>query len=442
MAFIHPQSCECVKSELDLFSVPPTQTSIETGTWVEYNPVSALAHGLPIEFNILGTGQDYIDLANTVLMATAKITKANGTNIDGTSAVAPVNLTLHSLFSEIDIKLNDTMISTTNNTYAYRAYLETLLSYGSEAKQSQLQSAMYFKDLAGDMNDANPLAAAGSIRNRSMKLRYDFFSGSKTVDMIGKIHGDLFFSERYLPSDCSLRLRLVRNKDAFCLMSNEAAPAYRLQIESCKIYVRKVRISPSVFVAHAKALEHGNMKYPIRRALVKTFTVTQGLLNFTHENVFTGQLPSRVVVGFVTNDAFNGSYAQNPFNFQHFNLSQLKVYVDGQQGYIAPIEPDYVNGRYMSGYISLFAGTGKLFRDEGLDIRRDDYPAGYALYAFDLTPDLGEQDHFNLAREGNLRLEAKFAVALPSTINAIIYAEFDNLIEIDRNKNVIHDFAN
>ena len=29
MAFIHEGSCECTKSELDLFSVPPTQTSIE-----------------------------------------------------------------------------------------------------------------------------------------------------------------------------------------------------------------------------------------------------------------------------------------------------------------------------------------------------------------------------------------------------------------------------
>lgn len=211
---------------------------------------------------------------------------------------------------------------------------------------------------------------------------------------------------------------------------------------SCKMYVRKVKISPSVFVAHAKALEHGNMKYPVRRAIVKTFTIATGLLNFTQENVFAGQLPSRIVVAFVANEAFNGSYGQNPYNFHHYNLSQLKVYVDGQQGYIAPIEPDYAGGQYMSAYLSLFSGTAKLFRDEGLDISRRDYPNGYAIYAFDLSPDLGEQDHFNLSREGNLRLEAKFSVPLPNTVNAIIYAEFDNVIEIDRNKNVIFDYAN
>ena len=109
MAFIHPQSCECAKSELDLFSVPPTQTAIESGMWVEYNPINAITHGLPIEFNILGTGQDYLDLANTQLQVSARISRGDDANIDGNDPVGPVNLTLHSLFSEVDIKLNDTI---------------------------------------------------------------------------------------------------------------------------------------------------------------------------------------------------------------------------------------------------------------------------------------------------------------------------------------------
>jgi len=159
MAFVHPQSCECAKSELDLFAVPQTQTSIESGTWIEYNPISALAHGLPIEFNVLGSGQDYIDLANTQLYVKAKITRANDVDIDNTDHVSPVNLTLHSLFSEVDFKLGDTVISSTNNMYPYRAYLETLLSYGQDAKKSQLTSALYYKDTARHMVDGDPTVA-------------------------------------------------------------------------------------------------------------------------------------------------------------------------------------------------------------------------------------------------------------------------------------------
>jgi len=117
MAFVHPQSCECAKSELDLFAVPPTQTSVESGGVVEYNLISSLADGTPIEFIIGGSGQDYLDLANTQLLVRAKITRADGANIADAHNVGPTNLWLHSLFSEVDMKLNDTLVTSTNNTY-------------------------------------------------------------------------------------------------------------------------------------------------------------------------------------------------------------------------------------------------------------------------------------------------------------------------------------
>ena len=73
MAFVHEQSCECTKSELDLFSVPPTQTSMEQGSWVEYHPLTTITDGSPIEFDISGTGEDYVDFGNTVLYVRERI---------------------------------------------------------------------------------------------------------------------------------------------------------------------------------------------------------------------------------------------------------------------------------------------------------------------------------------------------------------------------------
>src|SRR5207244_2974064 len=143
------------KSELDIFSVPPTQTSIESGSYVEYNPISSINDGSPIEFVISGTGQDYIDLANTQLYVKLDVRQADNTPIVADSQVGPVNLLLHSLFSEVDVKLNDVLITSTNNTYAYRAYLETLLTYGSESKSTQLSSSLYCKDLPDKMYKAD-----------------------------------------------------------------------------------------------------------------------------------------------------------------------------------------------------------------------------------------------------------------------------------------------
>jgi hypothetical protein len=196
-----------------------------------------------------------------------------------------------------------------------------------------------------------------------------------------------------------------------------------------------------VFVAHAKALELGNAKYPVNRVVCKSFTVPQGNMDFTQENIFNGVLPSRLVVGMVDNDALNGVYTKNPYNFKHYNLAQLKLYLDGQQQSFNPIDTDFVNNQFIKAYLSLFEGTGKFGKNEGVDIKRNEYSEGYTLFAWDLSPDLSDHDHLNLARVGSVRLDAKFRAALPNTINVIVYAEFESLIEIDRNKNVLCEYS-
>ena len=440
MAFVHPQSCECTKSELDLFVVPPTQTSIESGTFVEYNPIATISQGNPIEFSITGAGQDYIDLSNSQLYVRAQIVKANNDAIDAGDNVGPVNLLLHSLFSEVDITLNDTLVTDSNNTYAYRSYLETVLSYGDAAKSSQLTSSLYYKDVATHFEEANPHDANGV--NTGFRKRSALANEGNIVEMLGCIHSDLFFQDRFLPNDVNIKIRLVRNKDAFCLMSSVQGAAFKVRILECKLYIRKVKLSPSVFLAHAKALEAGNVKFPIRRGVCKTFTIPRGNLDATQECLFSGQLPTRLVIGCVDNDAFNGSYTKNPFNFKHMQLSQLKVYLDGQQQSVKPLELNFANNQFINAYASLFMGTGKWMRDEGNQITREDFPGGYALYAFDLTADLAEGGHFNLLKQGNIRLDLKFAQALASTINVIAFAEFENILEIDRSRNVLFDYKN
>ena len=144
MAFLHNQSCECVKSELDLFALPSTQTSIESGQWVHYKPVSSLSDDGPIEFLIPGMGDEYIDLSQTMLHVKAKIQNHDSTPLKASDTVATVNNWIYSLFSQLDIYLNQKLVSPPNNTYAYRAYLETLLNYGPAAKNSHLTCGLYF----------------------------------------------------------------------------------------------------------------------------------------------------------------------------------------------------------------------------------------------------------------------------------------------------------
>ena len=130
-ALVHPNSCECTKSELDWLGVPPTQTSIEHGYWEQKGMTSALTgQNNPYEFVVSGAGEDYIDVFNTCLFVEAHIVNIDGSTLDPDTDVGPVNLWMHSLFSDVCVSL----VSPPTSMYPYRAYTETLLKYGPAAK--------------------------------------------------------------------------------------------------------------------------------------------------------------------------------------------------------------------------------------------------------------------------------------------------------------------
>ena len=81
MALLHNMSEECLKTELDLFTVPLTQTAIERNTYIEIPPLSTISDTSPLEFFIAGNGEDYVDLNNTLMFMRIKITYADGTEI-------------------------------------------------------------------------------------------------------------------------------------------------------------------------------------------------------------------------------------------------------------------------------------------------------------------------------------------------------------------------
>ena len=57
--------------------------------------------------------------------------------------------------------------------------------------------------------------------------------------MIDRIHSDIFFQDRYMLNEVNVKVRLVRNKDSFCLMSGETNPSYKVKLISAVLLVRK-----------------------------------------------------------------------------------------------------------------------------------------------------------------------------------------------------------
>ena len=167
MSYVHPNSKRCEKSEVDLFSVPPTQLSLEKGRWIDYRPLSSVQNDdAAITFMISGT-DEYLDLSKTILVVEGKIEVDTGKSVG--ADIAPINNFLHSLFKQVDVYLNGKQVTPAMGTYPYRAYLETLLNYDVSAKKSQLSSALYFKDTPGYMDEGGGLPSTRHITTKRLQ---------------------------------------------------------------------------------------------------------------------------------------------------------------------------------------------------------------------------------------------------------------------------------
>ena len=228
-----------------------------------------------------------------------------------------MKLFLQALFSSTEVTLQNKAIITCNYN-PYRTMIETLLNYGQDAKSTQLLSQLVIKDDNDLPDDTDPAGANNGLFLRSQKT-----AGSKFVDLQGSIFHDLFTMSRYLINQVDVNLKLYRSSPTFCLSSGEASPDYQLETLDIYLLARKIRVNPSVIYGHSDILKTTNAKYPIIRGECRVQSFPSGSTSFHWENLFQGQKPSRVVIGFVRFKAVSGDYKSNPFNFKNCGIQSI-----------------------------------------------------------------------------------------------------------------------
>lgn len=434
MSLLHKKSAECTLAELDLFSAPMTQLSIEDKKYQECQPLSALNDNSPIEFFIPGDGEKYLDLNDTMLHLRVKITEKDGSNIPPDAGVALINYPLNTIFSQCDVILGDRLISQSSATHPYRAMIETLLNFSEDTLKSQFSAGLFYKDTAGDMDSI----VISNGPNKGIKQRAVFTAESREVDLLGPLHADIFFCERLLLNSVDLRIKLIRNSDAFSLMGTRDSQ-FALKITSASLFVKKVTVSPAVRLGHAAALMKGNALYPLSRVSVKTYSIPENSRICNQENLFLGAMPKYVVLGMVHHDAFTGRRDLSPFNFRHNDVEYLALCQDGRQVPAKAFQPQFDRGNSVREFYHMFSATGRHLKDLPLSIDCREFNEGYALFAFNLEPS-EDADALSPVSNGNLRLEMRFRVPLPQTTTLIVYACYDSILEIDSKRQVLVDY--
>ncbi|GBM74073.1 Uncharacterized protein F54H12.2, partial [Araneus ventricosus] len=371
------EKCYCTKSELELFSPEKIQLAIDSSSFVEIHPIASISDSSTIEFQITGLGDAYFDLSHVLLNIQAKILKADATAFTAADNCGPINYLLNTMFSECHISLNDRQISSESN-YAYKTYLQSILFHSESSQKNFLRAGMFYKDTPDAFDDTD-LTADG--KNKGLQHRFERVKKGKIFDMCGMLHIDLGTQPRLLISGTTIRVRLLKAKDNFSLLAKTGD--FRLQIENISLFIRKCDVSSSIIIAHEKALEQALVQMPFTRIETKTFTLGSGLKSVIIPNAMNGILPSRMILGLVSNAAFNGYFKQNPFNFKNYNLSSISLSENGVQIPMSAYTPSYKNNLFARNYLSLFTDLGQ----HDTNITLDEYKNNTCLYAFDLTQD-------------------------------------------------------
>ena len=139
-------------SPLEWFQVLPTQTAVEKTSYVEYQSLTSLKNNAPVEFFIPASTEDYTDLKNSKFCFSFRIRKQSGAACVNEDVVAPINDIFNGLWSNVELFMNNRLISHSNNTHGYTSIISHLIHDSEESLHSECSMRLLYKDTAAQMN--------------------------------------------------------------------------------------------------------------------------------------------------------------------------------------------------------------------------------------------------------------------------------------------------
>ena len=441
MLKIHEKSQLTTIPDLDIFSVPPTQESIERTYYTEHRPLSTISSTQQIQFSINSSKDEYLNLRDMLFYIKLKINLKKASNVVAADwkKIAPVNNLLHSLFKNIHLDIDNKNVTKSTPTYSYKAYFESLLGFTEASKCGYMSSQGWYSDFDQHIKTFNE-AYSTSITPSPINID----GTGKSIELCGKLHLDLAMQPKSIVGGTKILVTLVPHEPNFYLWITDNTLNASVVFEDASLYVSRSKVIQPIVEVHNHLLEKNTAKYPIMRGVIKTFPITSGLTDVNLDNAIVGQIPRRIFIGLVDSKGFNGDKSANPYNFENVNLTSLAASLDGEIFPSIPIKPNFTDGLYAREFLSLFDTLNQLNTDSALTTDIKEWANGLTIYGLSFAPDpiddCSKSGYWNPVRKGTININMKFGTALPKNINAIIYCEYDNLIEIDKTRTVITDY--
>ena len=207
------------------------------------------------------------------LLIRANAVRGVGNDLAADTSAAPVNNLLHFLFSQVDVYLNDTF--ETLHRILTR-FAPTSIPYWVTAPRRRI--------LNSPANYGTP----------------DTWIPRPWIVAI----------QAWLNDECSYRrVELSRWWGGYSSTSSFRTEfSSTVHIVDSVLFACNAMLCPTIQMAHIKSLEKGTSKYQKRSMDCKVYSIPQGAMSHTHENLSLGTLTKRLILWCIDNDEYAKQY--------------------------------------------------------------------------------------------------------------------------------------
>lgn len=414
--------------ELDLFAVPPVQKTITetkvtrhrpTSTVDSWNSSSSFNFKIDVDIDeVLLLHESYFVVEFDVIKGPrGDVYKPSATEF---TSFLPCNYMMHGMISKIQIEGCGEPILIEH--YPYKAYLEALLGYSDSAKNTLLKAALW-----GD--------------NVYRKDRVAVVDKETSIQLVGKLHIDFNHQCRGFIGGSRFNIKVYGNDPKFYLNYDKAIKTgLHVCVKKAEFVAKRFKISEKKFKAINQVMLKRTTKYPLTVGRVFEQVIPTGNSSYYWSNAINGVLPRRIFLAFVLQSDYSGGATSNPFAFQNFKVAFVYCSVNGTTLHHLTHEVDFTNGEYFESYYRLLDSLNQTNPDPQFTITPQQFQDNCCIFAFNLSQDessgVSIGGHWNVPKSGQLSLQVNFDEPLAENVQAILYAEFDELYEQEYNRNI------
>ena len=211
---------------------------------------------------------------------------------------------MHSIFSNVEVYINNQQIYNSNGLYVHKSYISNNFKAATFEYKGVFHCEGY--DYEQDPEDiANPLPDPFFKRRMKLLSRVDGFM------MYDKLDIDFFSTSELLNPNMKIRLRLIRARPNFYMISDN--PNVSLGIVVCSLYTRRIALNDDYHKKRMDMLAYAPVEYNYLETLAKTFIILARQNQFIQEYSFNNAPTRRTAIAMNTNSAFTGFFTENPF---------------------------------------------------------------------------------------------------------------------------------